>query len=384
MPTFRVHILLLLLCLSASTSSAHKQLNKTGTAGPSPNNMACKPFYPIIAFGDSTTDTGNQLREPVSPAAHPPYGSSFFKRPTGRYSDGRLMIDFLTTALKEPFLPPHIARRPHFASENFAVGGATALSAKALHKLANVTSLTPESLDRQLLGFVYDTAHTNLSDALVYFGEIGGNDFNYALAARRPPRVLETLFVPIAHEISHSLHTILKHGVSNIVVQGQFPMGCISVYLKVLNGTKTDKNGCIDAVMRISDRHNHYLKEVISNVSKEYKHANIVYFDTTAAYLHILQNAAKYNFTNVKEPCYVGGLEMLLASTVSTASFSPAQPQHKPIIKKEACKNPQNYISWDGIHLTDAMYGTMMKLFLTDSKFSSPFPNFLTKCTKTH
>ena len=51
----------------------------------------------IYQFGDSLSDTGNLVRETtrVKPAfARLPYGQTFFHRPTGRCSDGLLMVDY--------------------------------------------------------------------------------------------------------------------------------------------------------------------------------------------------------------------------------------------------------------------------------------------------
>jgi hypothetical protein len=59
------------------------------------------PFDSIFAFGDSFTDTGNN---PVvwgwynvfDEVMRPPYGMTFFGgRPTGRSSNGRLIVDFI-------------------------------------------------------------------------------------------------------------------------------------------------------------------------------------------------------------------------------------------------------------------------------------------------
>lgn len=59
----------------------------------------CK-FPAIFNFGDSNSDTGG-----LSAAfgqAPPPHGETFFHAPAGRYSDGRLVIDFI---VMEPILP---------------------------------------------------------------------------------------------------------------------------------------------------------------------------------------------------------------------------------------------------------------------------------------
>jgi len=52
----------------------------------------CK-FPALYNFGDSNSDTGG-----ISAAFQPipwPYGQTFFKKPSGRDSDGRLLVDFI-------------------------------------------------------------------------------------------------------------------------------------------------------------------------------------------------------------------------------------------------------------------------------------------------
>lgn len=58
------------------------------------------PYTAIFNFGDSLSDTGNFLIS--GPVAFPfiarlPYGLTHFGHPTGRCSDGRLIIDFIGT-----------------------------------------------------------------------------------------------------------------------------------------------------------------------------------------------------------------------------------------------------------------------------------------------
>jgi hypothetical protein len=53
-------------------------------------------FDAIYQLGDSISDTGNFIQEkPSSVYARFPYGETFFNKPTGRCSNGRLMIDFI-------------------------------------------------------------------------------------------------------------------------------------------------------------------------------------------------------------------------------------------------------------------------------------------------
>nr|GMC78903.1 sinapine esterase-like [Ipomoea batatas] len=129
------------VCFPNSTELASKSvdLSKMISSGRSHSSFADNGCYTsIFAFGDSLTDTGNYLslclkglqtydRFPF--IGLPPYGETFFDRPTGRCSDGRIVLDFIA----EHYGLPHV--QPYFGGEklnleagvNFAVAGVPAL-----------------------------------------------------------------------------------------------------------------------------------------------------------------------------------------------------------------------------------------------------------------
>lgn len=69
--------------------------------------------YPaVFNFGDSNSDTGG-LVAGMGEQLDPPNGQTFFKKPSGRFCDGRLIIDFLSTHVVLLsillLLPPYLA-----------------------------------------------------------------------------------------------------------------------------------------------------------------------------------------------------------------------------------------------------------------------------------
>ncbi|MED6213348.1 hypothetical protein PIB30_092191 [Stylosanthes scabra] len=59
-------------------------------------------YKAIYSFGDSLADAGNLLYDTEnltaahnSSSLHLPYGETYFQNPTGRFSDGRLIVDFI-------------------------------------------------------------------------------------------------------------------------------------------------------------------------------------------------------------------------------------------------------------------------------------------------
>jgi hypothetical protein len=145
-------------------------------------------YTSIFSFGDSLADTGNSRNlSPPDNLPHYsflPYGETFFHHPTGRCSDGRLVIDFIGTHtelitwmytfyffkkkqltfvvvvflhvaeyLGLPFVPPYFGGSMESFKEagvNFAVAGATALDAAFLQEKGLAKLVTNISLVVQL------------------------------------------------------------------------------------------------------------------------------------------------------------------------------------------------------------------------------------------
>ncbi|KAK4431798.1 GDSL esterase/lipase [Sesamum alatum] len=309
----------------------------------------------IISFGDSLADTGNLLllRPPNNPppSACPPYGQTFFHRPTGRYSDGRLVIDFIAESLGLPFVEPYFAGKD--AAEkggslskgvNFAVAGATALENGFLEQRGIHNPFTNVSLETQLHWFKQFLAtipdvRNFLKSSLVVVGEIGGNDYNYALM-QRTIEAVPSLISMVINTIGSTIQELIKLGATTILVPGDVPLGCLPIYLQKLKSSTTDtdydpKTGCLNWPNELSRYHNELLQKELGRVRELHPHKLTVVEVSDTGFTEGL----------VLRACYEHG---------GPSNFNESAPcGTSPAV---CCDNPSSFASWDGIHYTEAAY----------------------------
>ncbi|KAJ3694234.1 hypothetical protein LUZ60_009714 [Juncus effusus] len=175
-------------------------------------NPTSQNITSIFAFGDSYTDTGNFVimlggAGPGIAIANPPYGMTYFGHPTGRCSDGRLIVDFMAEEYGLPLLIPYQAHSGSFIQgSNFAVAGATAINVEFFEKNNFVNfPLLRNSLDYQLTWFedVKSTLCNSteecknfFSTSLFMIGEFGANDYSFILQAGRSVEEVKNTYVP--------------------------------------------------------------------------------------------------------------------------------------------------------------------------------------------
>ncbi|XP_051125550.1 GDSL esterase/lipase At1g28590-like [Andrographis paniculata] len=347
---------------------------------PSPSASASDSIFgcynSIVSFGDSLADTGNILvpslqRSPCA-AANPPYGRTFFHRPTGRFSDGRLIIDFIAQSMGLPLLKPYVPeanddaaqrRRSFSTGVNFAVSGASALSYEFYKKIGCQDSLTNVSLGTQLEWFRSFLAglpdsRKYLERSLVIMGEIGGNDYNHLILQGRTLDEQQMLVPVVVSYIGSTIQELIKLGVVTMLVPGNFPSGCLPVCLTQYQKSSTaedyDRHGCLTWLNEFSQYHNQLLRKELQRIRELYPHVNIMYADYYNAAMRMYQSPKQFGFGNriLSSCCGAGGLYNFNASAQCGA------PQ------ATCCDDPSKYISWDGIHLTEAAYRLIAQALL--------------------
>lgn len=318
-------------------------------------------FEAIYQFGDSLSDTGNLVREGPAGAATPfarlPYGETFFHRPTGRCSDGLLMVDYFATYFGLPLLNPCLAKGSDFShGANFAVVGATALDPVTLAARNVSTAFTNSSLGTQLAWFKSHLksicsntteCKQKLQKALVLMGEIGGNDYNFAFFQGRTMREAFELVPLVVQTIKEVVQEVITLGAVNVVVPGNFPIGCVPLYLVRFGINRSwmyDDLQCLKSFNDFSKFHNNQLQKAVWELQQEHPGVAIVYGDYYAALQWLIRHAPSLGFEiggSRKACCAMGNNPYNF--DLNQSCGSPGVP---------VCPNPTKRVSWDGIHMT--------------------------------
>ncbi|PWA42668.1 GDSL-like Lipase/Acylhydrolase superfamily protein [Artemisia annua] len=349
-------------------------------------------YTSIISFGDSLADTGNlkQLStKSDGDSLHflfPPYGETFFHKPTGRFSNGRLIIDFIAESLGLPLIPPslgsYVANNLTGLGQgvNYAVAGGTALEPSFLEARGVYHSRENASLGTQLGWFKESLASicSNVSDckhligsSLILMGEIGGNDYNYALEYGKSIVEVKTYVPFVIDTIISAVNELIELGAKTLIIPGNLPIGCSAAYLTIFYGSNKvrydDTTGCIIELNKFAEYHNELLQTQLNRIREVHPEVNIIYADYYNAAMQVFVSPYKYGFTNgaLKACCGGGGPFNYNASVACADPLSTS------------CAQPHTYFNWDGLHLTEAAYRIIFKSLF---KGSYTTPRFNSLC----
>ncbi|KAI3514010.1 hypothetical protein L1887_12326 [Cichorium endivia] len=321
----------------------------------------------IFNFGDSNSDTGG-LVAGLGYSVTSPYGRTYFRRSTGRLSDGRLLIDFLCQSLKASFVPAYMESLGSTFSSgaNFAVVGS-----------ATLPKFVPFALNVQVLQFLHFKSRSRellasgsqemINDdgfqRALYMIDIGQNDladafakkYSYAQVVKRIPLVLA--------EIKDAIKSIHENGGRNFWVHNTGPLGCLpqKLWLEQPTSKQLDPHGCIATYNSAANLFNEGLRHLCTQLRSELKDATVIYVDIYSIKYDLIANASKYGFSSPLMACCGFGGPPYNYNINVTCSHGDAKP----------CNEGSKYISWDGIHLTEAANAILASKVLSQ-QYSTP------------
>ncbi|KAG6527900.1 GDSL esterase/lipase At4g01130-like [Zingiber officinale] len=340
-------------------------------------------FPAIFNFGDSNSDTGGFWA--AFPAQPGPFGMTYFKAPAGRASDGRLVIDFLASALGLPFLSPYLKS----IGSNFRHGAnfATLASTVLLPNTSLfVTGISPFSLGIQLNQMkdlrtqsIRAASTRNASSELcfseaLYTFDIGQNDFTSQLALLGIAGVRQFL-LQVASQIAWSIKEIYETvGGRTFMVFNLAPIGCYPSFLSELphNSSDLDVYGCMTSYNNAVADYNDLLNDTLQYVRSSMPAATIVFVDTHSVKLELFRNPRSHGLLHgIRACCGSGGGAYNFDGRVLCGNSKVIDGK---TVTATACGDPENYVSWDGIHATEAANKRVAWSVLSGAYFYPRFP----------
>ncbi|EPS58572.1 hypothetical protein M569_16239, partial [Genlisea aurea] len=349
--------------------------------------------YPaVFNFGDSNSDTGG-LVAGIGYRLDPPNGQNHFRRPSGRFCDGRLIIDLFLEAIDLPSLNPYLDSigAPSFRKGcNFAVSGSTILPASA-------SSVSPFSFRIQVAQFIrfkaraeeiqqqtekyakYVPAREYFEKALYTF-DIGQNDLTAAFYSKTPDQVIASI-PTILQEFENGIQELYNEGARNFWIHNTGPLGCLPQNLLRFgtDPSKLDELGCVASHNEASSLLNLQLHALCKKLRGQYTDASFVHTDVFAIKVDLIANHAKYGFEQpLMACCGYGGSPLNYDSRISCGQTKTLDGSSVTAV---GCNDSTAFVNWDGIHYTEAANQHVTDQILTgrysDPAFSDEMPFLL-------
>ncbi|KAJ0987471.1 hypothetical protein J5N97_005827 [Dioscorea zingiberensis] len=312
------------------------------------------PAAALFIFGDSIVDAGtnNHIKSVANfKADYPPYGrNGFFDGPNGRFSDGRVLADFIAEFANLPAIPPFLQPSAKFINgANFASGGAGILSETNQGLVINFETQIKqfEELQKSLQEELGETESKRLISQAVYLISIGTNDYLHGYTFN--PNMQETFSTEeyvgmVTGNLSQAIQDLYDRGARKFCVLDLMPLGCMPT-LRALNPNA--KNGsCFEEVSELAKAHNRALSAVLiiqQHISKGFKYAHSNFFEWMDKRI---QFPSEYGFKDAVNACCGKGEFRGINSCGG----------RKKVVDYEECEVSSEYLWWDSVHVSEKVH----------------------------
>ncbi|KAJ9168100.1 hypothetical protein P3X46_019667 [Hevea brasiliensis] len=322
----------------------------------------------LFIFGDSSVDVGNNnyiTTIPENQADVKPYGQNgFFEGPTGRFSDGRVIVDYIADYANLPLIPPFLQpSADHTHGANFASAGGGVLPETNQGLVIDLPTQLKnfEEVQKSLTEKLGEAQATELISEAVYFISIGSNDYLGGYLGN--PKMQET-YIPevyvgmVIGNLTNAIQALYERGARKFAFLSLCPLGCLPV-LRAMN-PKASESGCFEAGSSLALAHNNALKAILTSLEyilKGFKYCNSNFYNWLD---DRIKNPSKYGFKDGVNACCGSGPYGGLLTCGG----------NKKVTEFQLCNNADEHVWWDSFHPTERIHEQFAKALWNGSPFS--------------
>ncbi|KAG6549622.1 hypothetical protein Mapa_008600 [Marchantia paleacea] len=350
-----------------------------------PSSDSGWPVPALFSFGDSSSDVGNNnyLLDPpaLSRANFIPYGRAFFnpQNPTGRASDGRILIDFIAEHLGLPYLRPFL--EPGFADYSKGVGFASAGSGFMPGTLTSIDAIwngsyqvinMPEQLDqfRLVKASLIANNGTAITEHVlgnaIYYISSGTNDVVFDYDSNATVRELYTIdqYLDLLIEaVEDTVKALYEEGGRKIVVSGMTPYGCSPSQAATMPGF-----ACNDTTSEFGKLFGSKFPAMRHRLQISCPFATVVNTNPYDIFEDVIKNGSAYGYTKQSLACCgIGTLNS------DAAGCGIIDESGNPLYNLCTQGEVREYVFWDFAHPTESVNQLLGELFFSgDGRWSAP------------
>ncbi|CAN8257645.1 unnamed protein product [Cochlearia groenlandica] len=299
---------------------------------------ACGQRVPCyFVFGDSVFDNGNNNGLNNSAKVnYAPYGIDFARGPTGRFSNGRNIPDFIAEQLKfNNYIPPLSKASPSEAHTgiNYASGAAGILE-ETSHHMGERISFQKQINSHRTMITTANVPPEKLKKCL-YTINIGSNDYlnNYFMPAPYMNRKFsyDQYADFLISQYNSYLKSLYELGARKVALFGISKLGCTPRMIITHGRGK----GCAVEVNKAVETFNIKLRALVRDFNKYFVDAKFTFVDLFTGQTSIAY--AALGFLVIDKSC----------CTIETG-------QELCALNKPVCASRRRYVYWDNVHSTEA------------------------------
>ncbi|KAL2481653.1 GDSL esterase/lipase [Abeliophyllum distichum] len=320
----------------------HCLLLTTGYLGVRGSSLTITTTTTTTTTITSMTIINWNVRKSLSNSWSEPYGSTFPGKPAGRFSDGRILTDYLAKflGLKSPiaYTWMNLGKQKWLYGMNFAYGGSGVFN--TFGDLLPNMSTQIDFFEKLINDSVY--TKWDLQSSAVHVS-LAGNDYSTYLANGGAFQGMASFISKVINQLTVNLKRLRRLGPSKIVVTSLQPLGCLP---RITITSSFQQCNTTENVAVIY--HNFLLKKAVAKLNNETGNSTFFIVDLYSSFTNVIENKRDYlgnlKFETPLKPCCMG----------ISDGYSCGSVDDKGAKMYSVCNDPKSTFFWDSAHPTEA------------------------------